>query len=158
MWPATVLPVQQIKQSFSRRLREALEAAGYPPRPAVLEREFNSRYWGKPMTLHGVRRWLLGQTMPGPDKVAVLSDWLGVPPQELGFGAPVSTQARERPSRWDASWGYQERELFELFLALPVVHRRVVREVILAFAHAQPQQGAQATVRPNGAPRGRDAR
>lgn len=141
-------PVQQIKQSFARRLREALEAAGYPPRPAVLEREFNSRYWGKPMTLHGVRRWLLGQTMPGPDKVAVLADWLGVPPHELGFGQQVAPRAREQPIRWDAAWGYQERELFELFLGLPVVHRRVVREVILAFARAQPAQGPHTGSRP----------
>ena len=143
--------MQQIKQSFARRLREALEAAGYPPRPAVLEREFNSRYWGKPMTLHGVRRWLLGQTTPGPDKVAVLAEWLRVPAQELGFGEPAAPRrAAEPPARWDASWGYQERELFELFLALPVVHRRVVREVILAFARAQPPEnpgvGAQAAV------------
>ena len=29
-----------------------------------LEREFNTRYWGKPMTLHGVRRWLRGETLP----------------------------------------------------------------------------------------------
>lgn len=126
-----------IKQSFAQRLREALEAAGYPARPAVLEREFNTRYWGKPMTLHGVRRWLQGETMPGPDKLAVLAEWLGVTPQELGFGAGVAQRVQQRRARWDATWGYQERELFDLFLGLPVTHRRVVREVILAFARAQ---------------------
>lgn len=132
------MAVEHIKQSFARRLREALEASGYPARPAVLEREFNSRYWGKPMTLHGVRRWLLGQTMPGPDKLAVLAEWLRVPPQELGFARPAAPlQVQSRRGRWDAAWGYQERELFELFLGLPVMHRRVVREVILAFAKAQ---------------------
>ncbi|MEN9419994.1 MAG: hypothetical protein RI988_3615 [Pseudomonadota bacterium] len=126
-----------IKQSFAQRLREALEAAGYPARPAVLEREFNTRYWGKPMTLHGVRRWLQGETMPGPDKLAVLAEWLGVTPQELGFGAAVTQRVQQRRARWEAAWGYQERELFELFLGLPVTNRRVVREVILAFAQAQ---------------------
>ena len=33
-----------------------MAAAGYEAKPAVLEREFNMRHWGKPMTLHGVRR------------------------------------------------------------------------------------------------------
>jgi len=32
--------------------------------------------------------------------------------------------------------GYQEREIFEAFLALPPPQRKTVREVILAFAKA----------------------
>ncbi len=32
-----------------------MRKAGHEPRPAVLEREFNQRYWGKAVTLHGVR-------------------------------------------------------------------------------------------------------
>lgn len=32
--------------------------------------------------------------------------------------------------------GYQEREIFELFLKLPVPQRKVAREVILALARA----------------------
>ena len=52
------------KTQFAERLREAMTAAGYEPKAAVLEREFNTRYWGKPMTLHGVRRWLQGETLP----------------------------------------------------------------------------------------------
>ena len=32
--------------------------------------------------------------------------------------------------------GYEEREIFEAFLRLPVPQRRIVREVIVAFAKA----------------------
>ena len=57
------------KTAFAERLKAAMTAAGYAPRPAVLEREFNDRHWGRPMTLHGVRRWLLGETLPTHDKL-----------------------------------------------------------------------------------------
>lgn len=113
-----------------------MQAAGYPARPAVLEREFNSRYWGKPMTLHGVRRWLLGETLPSQDKLLVLAEWLAITPQVLLFGDGVVQRVEQRRSRWDQGVGFEEREIFEAFLRLPVPQRRVVREVILAFSRA----------------------
>ena len=113
-----------------------MERCGYPPRPSVLEREFNTRYWGKPMTLHGVRRWLKGETMPSNDKIKVLAEWLGEAPQDLGFGEGSSMKnVAEKPQAiWSASYGYQDRELMEAFQSLPVAQRRLVREVILTFA------------------------
>ncbi len=137
-----VRPMEQVqsKKQFAARLHEAMREAGYSPKPSVLEREFNQRYWGKPMTLHGVRRWLMGETLPSQDKLIVLAEWLGVPPHLLRFGEEISGRITERRERWDAGIGYQERELFEAFLNLPVPQRRVVREVILAFAKAFPQR------------------
>jgi hypothetical protein len=125
------------KKMFAQRLAAAMEAAGYVPRPAVLEREFNTRYWGKPMTLHGVRRWLLGDTLPPQDKLLVLAEWLGVQPQDLRFGAELPRRVEQRRATWELGVGYEEREVFEAFLRLPVPQRRVVREVILAFARAE---------------------
>jgi hypothetical protein len=43
---------------------------------------------------------------------------------------------RERRKRWDEGIGYEEREIFELFLKLPVPQRKVAREVIVALARA----------------------
>lgn len=123
-------------QSFAQRLKQAMERAGYEARPSVLEREFNTRYWGKPMTLHGVRRWLLGETLPSQDKLLVLAEWLGVAPHILRFGEEVTSRIEERRARWDSGVGYQEREIFEAFLQLPVPQRKMVREIILAFVKA----------------------
>ena len=128
---------------FAKRLRDAMQAAGYAARPAVLEREFNTRYWGKPMTLHGVRRWLLGETLPSQPKLMVLAEWLGVPPQELCFGAEVPTRIEQRRQQWSHAIGFEEREIFEAFLRLPVPQRRVVREVIMAFDWAYGGLGTQ---------------
>lgn len=113
-----------------------MQAAGYEAKPSVLEREFNLRYWGKPMTLHGVRRWLLGESLPKQEKLLVLAEWLNIPPQELRFGVEVEKRVKQKRARWDEGIGYQEREVFEAFLRLPVPQRKIVREVILAFARA----------------------
>lgn len=128
--------MENAKSAFANRLRTAMEAAGYEAKPSVLEREFNLRYWGKAMTLHGVRRWLKGETMPGSDKLKVLADWLRVLPQELSDDAELARRIQEHRSRWDAEIGYQERELFEAFMRLPVAQRKTLREVVLAFVRA----------------------
>jgi hypothetical protein len=130
--------MENAKQKFAERLREAMERAGYEAKPSVLEREFNLRYWGKPMTLHGVRRWLLGESLPGQDKLEVLAEWLLLTPQALRFGEEIAQRVDQRRARWEEVVGYQEREAFEAFINLPAPQRKVVREVILAFAQAFP--------------------
>ncbi len=137
--------MENAKEEFARRLCEAMQQAGYEARPAVLEREFNLHYYGKPMTLHGVRRWLRGETLPTQDKVIALAQWLRIPPEQLSFGIEIGQGIKEQRSRWDEGIGYQEREVFEAFLSLPVPQRKVLREVILTFAKsyaAMPKQGA----------------
>lgn len=126
--------MQNAKELFANRLRDAMQAAGYEPKPAVLEREFNTRYWGKPMTLHGVRRWLRGETLPTHEKLLVLAEWLGVPPQQLNFGGEIQRKVEQRRARWDSGVGYQDRDIFEAFLKLPIPQRKLIREVILTFA------------------------
>lgn len=121
------------KTQFADRLRAAMTASGYEPKAAVLEREFNTRHWGKPMTLHGVRRWLRGETLPSQDKLITLAEWLKVPPHELRFGNEATQRAVQRTS-WDSGIGYQDRDIFVAFLRLPVPQRRLIREVILTFA------------------------
>jgi len=135
--------MENAKQQFAQRLRDAMVTAGYEPRAAVLEREFNTRHWGKPMTLHGVRRWLVGETLPDHKKLATLAEWLQVPVQHLGWGQSEPLQARERQAPWHAALGYQDRELFDIYLRLPVPKRRLAREVILAIAKAHAAEEAE---------------
>lgn len=124
------------KAEFAERLRSAMLAAGYPPRPAILEREFNSRYWGRSVTFQAVSRWLRGQSIPAQDKLQVLAEWLCVEPQALRYGEEAVSRIRENRARWEDVRHVQERETFEAFLSLPAPQRKIVREVILAFAKA----------------------
>lgn len=134
--------MENAKALFAQRLREAMIEQGYDPRPAVLEREFNLRYWGKAMTLHGVRRWLRGETLPSQDKLLALADWLHVPPQQLRFGTEIDVKIRERRTRWDAAMGYQDREMMEAYLRIPSTQRKALREVIMAVARAYAVEGS----------------
>ena len=126
------------QQQFAERLRAAIEKAGYKAEAAVLEREFNQRYFGKGVTLTGVNKWLKGQSIPRLDKIETLAKWLRIPPEELTFGLEIRQQIKEDRARWDDGIGFQEREIFEAFLALPAPQRKVVREVIQAFTKAFP--------------------
>jgi transcriptional regulator with XRE-family HTH domain len=125
------------KAEFSRRLKEAMTAAGYPVRPIVLEREFNTRYWGRPITVQAVRRWLNGEAIPAQDKLQIIADWLKVEPHLLRFGEAIVKSVQAKRKRWDEGIGYQEREVFEAFLNLPAAQRKAVREIILGLALAE---------------------
>jgi transcriptional regulator with XRE-family HTH domain len=129
--------MNKAKIEFSQRLLAALERAGVPAKPTVIEREFNQRYWGKPITLHAARLWLRGETMPTHDRLLCLAQWLGIEPAILRYGEEVPKAVRERRKRWDEGIGYQEREIFELFLKLPVPQRKLAREVIMALAKGE---------------------
>lgn len=126
--------MEKTRVLFATRLGDAMRAAGFDPKPAVLEREFNTRYWGKPMTLHGVRRWLRGETLPSHEKLLVLAQWLMVSPEHLNGSADVRQRNEKRRARWDSGIGYQDRDIFEAFLKLPVPQKRLIREVILTFS------------------------
>lgn len=124
------------KAIFSQRLRKSMEDAGYTVRPVVLEREFNQRYWGHPVTVQAVRRWLRGEAIPSQDKLQALAEWLNVEPHVLRYGEQVAKRVQARQKRWDEGIGFQEREIFEAFLSLPAPQRKIVREVIQAFVRA----------------------
>ena len=121
---------------FAQRLREAMTHAGYALRPVVLEREFNTRYWGRSVTLQAARRWLRGEAIPSQDKIQVLAEWLKIEPEVLRFGEAVRQSVQQHRQRWDEGVGYLERETFDAFLQLPAPQRKIIREVILTFAKA----------------------
>jgi hypothetical protein len=125
--------MQVVKKEFGERLCKAMVAAGYDAKPAVLKREFNERYLGNPVTLHGVRRWLLGEVMPAEDKLITLAHWLRIEPQVLQLGATAQTVRGENQA-WETAIGAKEREIFEAFLELTAPQKKIIREVILAFS------------------------
>ena len=124
------------KIRFAQRLIEAMQAQGYDPEPAILEREFNLRHFGEPVTLQGVRKWLIGTSIPSADKLLTLAKWLNVPPEELAFDKDMQKAIEQREINWQEEIGYKDKEIFEAFIALPTPQKKIVREVIVAFAKA----------------------
>jgi len=116
---------------FSRRLGQAMSAAGYEPRPAVLFRLFNARYTGRSVSFQSASRWLSGRSIPEQDKLQVLAELFGVAPQTLRFGEPA--RVAEARGEWNAV-GARERAVIDTFLALPPGQRELVGELVKVLA------------------------
>jgi transcriptional regulator with XRE-family HTH domain len=121
---------------FANRLTTAMQTQGYEAKPSVLEREFNLRHNGKPVTFAGVSKWLKGTAIPSADKLLTLAKWLDVPPEELAFDKDLQKAIEQREARWQEEIGYKDKEIFDAFVQLPAPQKKVVREVIVAFAKA----------------------
>lgn len=134
------------KQAFAERLRAALQANGVRLSPTVVANEFNLRYWGRSITSHTARNWLLGQALPTQDKLQVLADWLKLSAQVLRFGTPTGLQVSEQDAAL-RDINLVDREMLSRYLSLPAPGRKTVREVVDAFALAA-RAGGSATLRP----------
>ena len=126
-------------QGFADRLRRALDSAGIRPSPTLVANEFNLRYWGKSITPHTARNWLLGKSIPMQDKLRVLADWLQVSPDELRYGPSMMVaklQDRDVTNNESHSLNMQDREMLKRYLSLPLENRKTVRDVVTALALA----------------------
>ena len=119
---------------FSERLRESMLTSGYEFRPVVLEREFNQRYWGNPVSVQAVRRWINGEAIPAQDRLQVLAEWLNVDPHWLRFGEKLSGSVQKQRKRSDVKMTPQERETVEVFMSLTQEKRKIISEIIYALA------------------------
>lgn len=131
------------KLEFAQRLKDGMVATGLEPRPGVLLTLFNTRYWGRSVSFQAVSRWLKGEAIPEQDKLLVLAEILGIEPEILRFGEGIRKSLKERKQRWEDGVDYLERETFDAFLKLPAQQRKIVREVILAFAAAPSKENAE---------------
>lgn len=122
--------------AFAAGLKQALEAAGVRPSPAVVASEFNLRYWGKSITAHTARAWLAGVAIPMQDKIRTLSDWLHVNPDELRFGPRTVSALPADADIAQAPLSLQDREMLAQYLALSPARRKTVQEVVAALAVA----------------------
>jgi len=69
----------------------------------VLEKQFNRRYQGAPVTAQAISGWLTGRHMPKQDKIRVLAGILGIDPHELLLGKGAATRAEQPQGAWQAA-------------------------------------------------------
>lgn len=122
-------------EAFAQRLRKALEASGVKLSPTQVANEFNLRYWGRSITPHTARNWLLGKAIPTQDKLRVLSEWLLVSPDDLRFGPKEFSRATS-PDLLESQLDLADREMIQRYLGLSAPNRKTIREVVLAFSQA----------------------
>lgn len=123
-------------EAFAQRLKQALEGSGVRASPTIVANEFNLRYWGRSITPHTARNWLLGKSIPTQDKLRVLADWLQVSPDELRFGRSGGAVKAAEATADPASLSMADREMVSRYLGLDVNDRKTVREVVTALSLA----------------------
>ncbi len=123
-------------QAFAQRLRVALEGVGVRLSPSVVAHEFNLRYWGRSVTPHTARNWLMGNSMPTQDKLRVLAEWLQVSPDELRFGKTLAAVQQNPSDSLQTSLNMADREMLMRYLALSIAERKIVRDVVQALCLA----------------------
>jgi transcriptional regulator with XRE-family HTH domain len=131
------VPLPTETQLFTARLRQSLEDSGVRTSPTVVANEFNLRYWGRSITPHTARNWLLGKSMPTQDKLRVLAEWLQVSPDELRFGPNRSAHEVSERSISNGSLNMVDKELLARYMALPQDDKKTVRDVVTALTLAR---------------------
>jgi hypothetical protein len=69
---------KKLRNDFAKRLIEAMAYAGVDDSPTTLARFFNLHSNGDAITMHGARRWLLGQSTPTQKHLTELAKMMGV--------------------------------------------------------------------------------
>jgi hypothetical protein len=85
-------------QAFAQRLRAALVAAGVAVSPTTLQRKFNAVSGDAPVSVHAVRKWIMGESIPTQRRIQALAAWLAVSPNWLRFGEAVASGRSPTPS------------------------------------------------------------
>lgn len=119
------------KEAFSRRLCQALAAAGADDRsPTRLAREFNRRHKGADVSVNAAHLWLRGEAIPAQDKIRTLAAWLGVTPEWLRFGESEAAAgyAAKEPALTES-----DLDVIRQFRRLNTGHRQAVREIMLSL-------------------------
>ncbi len=71
---------------FQERLQQALRRADIPIRASAVAEGFNLRADGATVTVHAVRKWLVGESIPTHERLVILAHWLGVHASWLLYG------------------------------------------------------------------------
>jgi hypothetical protein len=85
-------------QAFAQRLRAALTAADVAVSPTTVQRKFNALSGDAPVSVHGIRKWIMGESIPTQRRIQVLATWLAVSPNWLRFGERTAKDTTQAPS------------------------------------------------------------
>ena len=85
-------------QAFAQRLTAALVAADVAESPTAVQRKFNAVSGDAPVSVHAVRKWIMGESIPTQRRIQALADWLAVSPNWLRFGKRTAKDTTQAPS------------------------------------------------------------
>ena len=102
---------EQDKTDFSERLKTAIRLAGLDNLSnASLTNRFNLRHPNQSVSTQAFHHWLVGRSIPTPDKIETLAKWLDTSAEWLRHGRESDAEGASSP---------QETLLLKYFRALP---------------------------------------
>lgn len=117
---------RKLRLDFARRLVEALAFAGLDDSPTTLARHFNMHSSGMVITMHGARRWLVGDSIPTQSHLNALASLLGVSSAWLLLGQGAMVEVFDSVDSPEKVPSEGLGELIELFQALKDSERQLV--------------------------------
>ena len=122
------------RAAFSDRLKKACEDAGMERvGPTELCRGYNVRS-AEPITVHAVRKWLVGESIPAQEKLIVIANWLQVTPEWLRFGQTSRETAAHNAYREISARNIQ---LLRTFENLTDSNKKIVEGVLRVLLKSQ---------------------
>jgi transcriptional regulator with XRE-family HTH domain len=127
------MPTTKEKAAFAKRLRDLLEPLKIRGGTKLAE-QFNLRYPSDtPVTPQTAHKWLTGTTIPKPDKLRVLAEWLGASEHWLHYGPSPGAKARALTRGEKYPPTPETIELASKIASLTPKDRFLVEEMIVRF-------------------------
>jgi hypothetical protein len=124
---------RKLRLDFARRLTEALAFAGLDDRPTTLARHFNTNSYGMVITMHGARRWLIGDSFPTQSHLNALASLLGVSSAWLLLGQGPMLEDAISAATAPASNNSNLREVLGIFQSLKDSERQLVWNLMMSL-------------------------
>ena len=133
------------KLAFSTRLKASLKRSKKKiESPTDLALQFNLRYTNSSITIQAAQKWLSGKSIPTPDKIETLAQWLNVSVRWLRYGFPEAKPNSASPVKLSNhaatnrdALSNSEKELLRRIRCLPEVRRQLIEEIVEQFSLEQ---------------------
>ncbi|MGF6769622.1 transcriptional regulator with XRE-family HTH domain [Paraburkholderia sp. GAS199] len=127
------MPTVKEKNAFAKRLRDSLEPLKIRGGTKLAE-QFNLRHRGaQPVSPQTAHKWLKGTTIPTPDKLQTLAEWLKVEVHWLHYGPSPGVRQRQVPRGEPYPPSPETIELASKIASLTPKDRNLVEEMIDRF-------------------------
>lgn len=96
-----MVEIEKIRAEFANRLRQACDRANVRQRGRAVDIRNELLKRGKTTSTTAIGKWLNGESIPEPDKLLPLADWLKVRPEWLEYGrgeTVAGSDAAKKPS------------------------------------------------------------
>jgi hypothetical protein len=121
----------KLRREFAKRLIEALAFAGVDDSPTTLAHYFNTNSFGMVITMHGARRWLVGDSFPTQSHLNVLASLLGVSSAWLLLGKGSMLEETFSIETTHATNNNNPAEVLGIFQSLKDSERQLVWNLMM---------------------------